>query len=347
MTTMASEAGDVAAPLGEDSPLHPSPTNATIEKKKAEDRITKEMQMLPTAQEIHGSIPSKGISIAELVSKYETRLTESNVNLFTQLIRAVAEFSTKTWRDKKQKITSVLLDPIQITFDETSELIRAMTKRLPPSLYRVFYETSATLCSYVNEHTHPEHRDSRSLKIASENAFQAIGPFNSLTANLTRQRIERHLGWNIKKDPSSYISAFNAIEDAERRAGFHFKKSGRIGWRLSVAEIRATDLVPATIRAKLEETIKTFNDQGTFADQEKITRNVEIPIWVRATAVPQDRSSISEQQLSDSGADIWLSITELRISDLQLSSKKGHDYEWLAFGRIPKSCIVKEWIKQS
>jgi hypothetical protein len=47
------------------------------------------------------------------------------------------------------------------------------------------------------------------------------------------------------------------------------------------------------------------------------------------------------EQLIESGFEIWVSITELRVCDLKIPATKGHDYEWLALGKILKSSIEK------
>jgi hypothetical protein len=80
-------------------------------------------------------------------------------------------------------------------------------------------------------------------------------------------------------------------------------------------------------------------------------RDITIPVWVRNSARPSDWSSITEKELIASGADMWTSITEIRKSDLKKHTpkirvcdtiaSKGHDYEWLACGFIPTSCIDK------
>lgn len=67
--------------------------------------------------------------------------------------------------------------------------------------------------------------------------------------------------------------------------------------------------------------------------------------------MPRDGSSIGLEQFKKAGAEIWLSITELRRSNLKdlpqshdrrhMIMAKGHDYEWLALGTIPESRIVK------
>lgn len=78
--------------------------------------------------------------------------------------------------------------------------------------------------------------------------------------------------------------------------------------------------------------------------------NVAIPVWVRDSAVPEDRSPITRSELEASGADLWVSITELRNSDFSKLSadtglfeeilKKGHNYEWLCLGSIKKAHVT-------
>jgi hypothetical protein len=87
---------------------------------------------------------------------------------------------------------------------------------LPPALFRTHYETSNTLSRYVDKHTHPKHRSNIQLKIKEGYAFESIGAFH-LERGLTRERIERHLVWNKKIDPSALISAFNDISEFDHR----------------------------------------------------------------------------------------------------------------------------------
>ncbi|KAF2241521.1 hypothetical protein BU26DRAFT_390664, partial [Trematosphaeria pertusa] len=213
----------------------------------------------------------------------------------------------------------------------------------PPFLYRVFYETSATLSSYVSKHTHVKHREQPKLKLREGNAFQAISKF-SAARDLTRVRMERHLRWQQKRDPSSYISAFNCIRYAVRRAEFHSNHSQRIGQRISVAKISTSGLIAATVRGTLEETVLTTWKDSLLGKTESVTvttRDVQIPAWVHESAIPDDAAAISVEQLATSGAVMWLSITELRLSNLKVPATKGHDYEWLACGAIPKSNIIR------
>jgi hypothetical protein len=97
------------------------------------------------------------------------------------------------------------------TFAERSELIRGATRKMiPENFYRVQYEDSATLCQFVSVDTHSKHREAPKLKIQSGNAFQSIAKFLA-ARDLTTQRIERHFCWQQKREPSSYISAFNEL----------------------------------------------------------------------------------------------------------------------------------------
>lgn len=79
---------------------------------------------------------------------------------------------------------------------------------LPPTLYRTFYEISATLSSRVSKDTHVRHRENEELKLREGNAFQTVGEVK-FEKNLTKEGIERHLVWNKKQDPSTWISMFD------------------------------------------------------------------------------------------------------------------------------------------
>jgi hypothetical protein len=102
-------------------------------------------------------------------------------------------------------------------------------------------------------------------------------------------------------------------------------------------------MVAATIRGKISETVKTFRP-GLLGcevlNRETVERDVHIPIWVRPKAAADDLPAISLQDLIDSDAEIWMSITELRLCDMKVPASKGHDYEWLALGRISMESIV-------
>lgn len=83
----------------------------------------------------------------------------------------------------------------------------------------------------------------------------------------------------------------------------------------------------------------------------RVVRDVRIPVWIRKTARDPFGPVITPQDLAASGADMWLSIQEIRSSDLKelgpsrginrdVICAKGHNYEWLCCGSIPKSSIM-------
>jgi hypothetical protein len=199
-------------------------------------------------------------------------------------------------------------------------------------------------------------------QLREDAAFQSLSKFDPLH-DLTCLRIERHLKWNKIADPTSYISAFGVFsefnltlthiarlltlsDNAAKRAQFLYHKSGQrnMSQRIIIAQIDTKDLVPVTIRAVLRETIGTTSTNGdpTFSTTE---RKVRIPAWVHKRAVPVDQSPISLEQLSASGSDIWLSIREIKMSNLKVPASRSHwyEHEWLAGGVIPKSRISEVW----
>ncbi|KAF2647515.1 hypothetical protein K491DRAFT_555675, partial [Lophiostoma macrostomum CBS 122681] len=221
------------------------------------------------------------------------------------------------------------------TFAESSErLRRAGRKMLPECFYRVFFENSATLSPFVSVDTHSKHRARPNLKIRPENGFQAIGDFNA-RLDLTKERIERHLWWNRKLNPSSYISAFNKLSE-------YLFRIARIGERISVAKIDTEGLFAATVQSTLEETVSVY-EKGKIVPESttKTTRQVLIPVFIRNTAVPDDLSPLDIDNFDPSKGDMWLSITELRHFDLKIGLGEGHDYEFIACGIVPKSRVTK------
>ncbi|EUC46049.1 hypothetical protein COCMIDRAFT_4794 [Bipolaris oryzae ATCC 44560] len=242
------------------------------------------------------------------------------------------------------------------TFDSQDENMRAQNSLLPESFYRTFYETSATLSRYVTVNTHVKHRKRKDLKMDDHNAFQAVAVF-SLDQNMFLEEIERHLVWNQKKIPSAYISVFNGIGHAERQANFHYERSQRIGQRVSIAKMHTKGLVPATIRAECETTVKVFTKSLVLGESVKIkkySRHVDIPVWIHQKAMDRYYRTITPEQLKKSGADMWISITELRKSNLKVAEPKfnksrdvicaqGHDYEWLCCGGILESRVTGVW----
>ncbi|KAG9195627.1 hypothetical protein G6011_00748 [Alternaria panax] len=267
------------------------------------------------------------------------------------------EFGGKLESNQRRVIVSKLLDPIHITFGNQEELIRARNKLLPKHFYRTFYETSATLSKYVSIDTHVKHRMPKLLKIKDEEAFQPVAEF-TIHEFLNRGGIERHLVWNQKKDPSGYISVFNDLVPAKRRADFHYDQSQRIGQRVSIACINTNGLIPATVHAKCESEIQILLKRrlsGEVIQKRKtIYRDVDIPVWIHQKARDQYGATITLEQLEDSNADMWISITEIRKSNLKEDGPlgsikrdsicaKGHDCEWLCCGPISDSRTVDVW----
>jgi hypothetical protein len=242
---------------------------------------------------------------------------------------------------------------------------------VPRSFFRTTYETSITLSAYTSKDTHAKHREEPELKIENGNAFQPVCPFE-VAKDLNRERIERHLIWNKKKNPSSYISVFNhlcefaylvrsmqkltIVAHAKRRAHFHYKDSQRIGHRVFITEIDTTGFVAATVSARCKTTVKIITKHRFGRYEIKSTEydfDVDIPVWIRDPRKPEDRSDLTVSKLEELNTDMWISITEIRASNLNDGPKsrnkynrdcicsKGHSYEWLACGTIPKSRIIR------
>jgi hypothetical protein len=259
------------------------------------------------------------------------------------------------------------------TFSQDAERARGKRRShiVPESFHRTGYETSITLSDYTSKDTHAKHREEPHLKITAGNAFQAIAKF-TLGDDLNRERIERHLIWNKKVNPSCYISTFNKLSKFEcltlfknlltfpahaiRRAQFHYKHSQRIGHRVYIAEICSDGLVPATVSAKCKTTVKIIT-KNRFLPHTLESRDyvfdVDIPVWIRDPRRPDHRIDLTVDELTALGAEMWISVFELRDSNLKNGPKsrvkasrdyicaKGHDYEWLACGPIVKSRIIR------
>lgn len=222
-----------------------------------------------------------------------------------------------------------------------------------------------TLADIAYRHTHVKHRNNLGLKLLEGNAFQSIEKFD-LARDLTRKRIERHMIWNQKIDPTSYISAFsnlgeNTISnshlmitdimagDALRRAKFHSVEgvSKRIAERVAIAEIDTSRFRAVTIHGEVEETIKTtfrllFNLGRKTTKEEKSIQEVHIDAWIHedALAAYEDAGSMTLAQLEASPYEMWLSVSELRHSTPKIPATKGHSYEWLACGNILESRVL-------
>jgi hypothetical protein len=123
---------------------------------------------------------------------------------------------------------------------------------------------------------------------------------------------------------------------------------------VTIVEISTADLIAATIHAtcvSVWEILVKEKYIGWDMHYNVTTRDVQIPIWVHKSVRPADGSSITPDQLMASNADLFVSIRELRQSNLvdgpQTHSRRrtitadGHNYEWLALGRIRESRITK------
>lgn len=132
-----------------------------------------------------------------------------------------------------------------------------------------------------------------------------------------------------------------------------YHTSQRVGHRVSVAVIDTSDLVPITVHATIKEWIHTTSQEPFWpfrvvhSETSIETKEVDIPLWIARTALQshgdEATKTISLDGIKASGAEPWLSITELRFCNLRVIAARGHDYEWLAGGFIPKSRIEAVW----
>lgn len=109
-----------------------------------------------------------------------------------------------------------------------------------------------------------------------------------------------------------------------------------------VAAIDTSTLVAATVTSQRESTTSyVVKNSAFFLRSYKKTKTVNVPVWIRDTVVPADRSNITQEELATSGADMWMSIRELRKSNVEVTASRGHSYEWLACGSVPKACVLR------
>lgn len=67
--------------------------------------------------------------------------------------------------------------------------------------------------------------------------------------------------------------------------------------------------------------------------------DAEIPAWVPASAVPSDGSPFPIDKYISDGGEMWLSLVELKSSNLGFECNPKHDNEWFSCGPIKKSQI--------
>jgi hypothetical protein len=114
--------------------------------------------------------------------------------------------------------------------------------------------------------------------------------------------------------------------------------------------------VAATVSAECKTTVKIITKERFKAEVIETKDhffNVDIPVWIRDPRKPADRSDLTVDQFEELEADMWISVAELRTSNLSNGPKsrikasrdyicaQGHDYEWLSCGAIAKSLIMR------
>jgi hypothetical protein len=101
-------------------------------------------------------------------------------------------------------------------------------------------------------------------------------------------------------------------------------------------------LIPATLHGEeqLSETYYVHNTL-TVVSNSVDTRRVSVPVWVGSAARPADGSAITIQQFLDSHAGMYVSVAELRLSDLVVRGSAKRDTEWLSCGPILMSRIKR------
>ena len=114
--------------------------------------------------------------------------------------------------------------------------------------------------------------------------------------------------------------------------------------RVHITQISTQGLVPATIRGLLQTTQNTYMNKDELIPIKPATityREVRIPVWIRSTAVPRDGSKITAEQWKNSGADMWVSVSELSQSKLNVQASSQHDTEWLCCGPVLMKHVIQ------
>jgi hypothetical protein len=111
------------------------------------------------------------------------------------------------------------------------------------------------------------------------------------------------------------------------------------------------------VHARCESDVCIYTKQKYSQAVKKVKtiwRDVDVPVWIHKKARQQFGLTITPEQLKESGADMWVSITEIRKCNLKEEGPfgsikrdsicaKGHDYEWLSCGPISQSRIINTW----
>ncbi|KAF2438072.1 hypothetical protein P171DRAFT_491365 [Karstenula rhodostoma CBS 690.94] len=240
----------------------------------------------------------------------------------------------------KQRVVAKLYEKIRITRTGPEELLREKRNSFPQKVYRTFNEKAAT-------HTYTQRREIAKQVMREGVAFQPMGAFHP-KREWTPTRIERHFREQEKRNPSSLISCYDNLEDAQKKAVRHSRagKSQILAERIAIAEIDTSGFVAVTIHARIKERIETTVARSTkLINGERRVRAVEIPAYVHESAFNdhENQGTITLKQFECSGAAGWLLGHELCRSDLKVVVGPGHMSTCLAFGDIPASRITNVW----
>ncbi|KAL6172163.1 hypothetical protein ACJQWK_02339 [Exserohilum turcicum] len=247
---------------------------------------------------------------------------------------------------KTETTTSILTHPLQIDFADPSALARGANGGVhPDNVYRWSHEKNGTLASTMTRAKHNNHRDVPGLMLNEGNAFQSVGTFKP-NIDLTPERIQRHLNPRATRDPTPFISTTSSLRDAEKAVLKLHNKSKLAPRCLTITTLDTSRLVPAVLKATMLTTIKTHvPDQKDPISTRTVERYVEMPIWildkVPHSGNPEDRPSCELEDILQDGGILWLSLTELKESDLSLWASDAHMNEWLAVSSIPESIVTK------
>lgn len=102
----------------------------------------------------------------------------------------------------------------------------------------------------------------------------------------------------------------------------------------------------ATLHMTVKQMVMRFRKENGRAEEDldsTVTGElVALPIWIRRAGKGGKFPNDTLLNLRKSGSDIWLSVTELRRTnlDFRLACTRSHDFEWLACGHIPEASIL-------
>ncbi|CZR54536.1 uncharacterized protein PAC_04420 [Phialocephala subalpina] len=193
---------------------------------------------------------------------------------------------------------------IAIPFKRKSQATMSQDiEALPSAFYRVQHHRSYTVFQRESDHA--------SAGFTSNGHYLMNG---SLWIN--KEKIESHLVWKSRPlEPSPYISVFDNLDDARKRAQLHSEQGKR---RVFIARIETSSLryKPLDLQFQIERT----TTDGKIVKVEH--RTVHLPAWVATdgtTFIPVKAA--------------W--------QNLWVDRMKGQKSEWLALDHIPMSMITE------